>query len=315
MTTNLVHIYDKMCKRILTLSSKAVINLINGLFETDYPPDSTITYNWTEFEDQNLKRTLADTIITINNRFSYHMEIQMTIDEEIIFRIFEYGFGHAYKNRICEKGRETLLFPEPKIIYLSENDIEKVPDVYSVELDFGKQGSFSYKAPVTILQNMSADELTKRKMIILIPFFLLKLRSALTQSRSESNKKALKNLIENDIVNSIKINLSLGNISSEDGRKLCDMIQKLYWHIYADYEELEDITMMIDESLDLPSDIYDAKIEKLEIALDEKESIINEKDSIIGEKNSIISEKDSIIDSMASEIEALKKQLEELSSK
>lgn len=131
--------------------------------------------------------------------------------------------------------------------------------------------------------------------------FLLKLRSTLTQSRSEENKKALKNLIENDILNSIKINLSLGNISQEDGRKLCDMIQKLYWHIYANYEELEDITMMIDESLDLPSDIYDAKIEKLELALDEKDSIIVEKDSII--------------DSMASEIKSLKKQLEELTTK
>ena len=291
MAKTIVHIYDKICKRILTLSSKAVINLINGLYETDYPTDSTITYNWTEFEDQHLKRTLADTIITINNRYSYHLEIQMTVDEEIVFRVIEYGFGHAYKNRVCEKGKEILPFPEPKIIYLSENNLENIPDIYSVELNFGVQGCFAYKVPVTVLQNMTPEELTNKKMIILIPFFLLKLRSVLTQSRSEENKKALKNLIENDIVNSIKINLSLGNISSEDSRKLCDMIQKLYWHIYANYEELEDITMMIDESLDLPSDIYDAKIEKLEIALTEQKAIIAEKDSII---------------------ESLKKQIEEL---
>ena len=291
MTTNLVHIYDKMCKRILTLSTKAVINLINGLYETDYPTDSTITYNWTEYEDPNLKRTLADTIITINNRFFYHMEIQMTVDDEIVFRVIEYGFGHAYKNRICEKGKEVLPFPEPKIIYLSENDMEKVPDEYSVELDFGTQGSFTYKVPVTVLQKITPEELTRRKMIILIPFHLLKLRSALTQSRSETNKKALKSLIENDIVNSIKMNLELGNISSEDGLALHNMIQKLYWHIYSDYEELEDITMMIDESLDLPSDRLFAKIEKMEISLEEKESTIN---------------------SLTAEIEALKKQLEEL---
>jgi len=291
MTTNLVHIYDKMCKRILTLSTKAVINLINGLYETDYPTDSTITYNWTEFEDQNLKRTLADTIITINNRFSYHMEIQMTVDDEIVFRVIEYGFGHAYKNRICEKGKEVLPFPEPKVIYLSENNIESIPDKYSVELDFGAQGSFTYKVPVTVLQKITPEELTRRKMIILIPFYLLKLRNALTQSRSEANKKALKNLIENDIVNSIKMNLELGNISSEDGLALHNMIQKLYWHIYSDYEELEDITMMIDESLDLPSDRLFAKIEKLEISLEEKDSTIN---------------------SLTAENERLKKQLEEL---
>ena len=45
-------IYDKAFKRILTLSDKAVINLINGLFGTDYTTNSKITYNWTEHEDK-----------------------------------------------------------------------------------------------------------------------------------------------------------------------------------------------------------------------------------------------------------------------
>ena len=47
-------IYDKAFKRILTLSDKAVINLINGLFDTDYPTNSRITYNWTERFKENL---------------------------------------------------------------------------------------------------------------------------------------------------------------------------------------------------------------------------------------------------------------------
>ena len=40
-------IFDKAFKRILTLSDKAVINLINGLLGTNYPTNSKITYNWT----------------------------------------------------------------------------------------------------------------------------------------------------------------------------------------------------------------------------------------------------------------------------
>ena len=50
------HIYDRIVKRILTLSDKAVINLINGLFGTNHPINSKITYNWTEYEDKDLKR-------------------------------------------------------------------------------------------------------------------------------------------------------------------------------------------------------------------------------------------------------------------
>lgn len=72
MANTIYQIYDKIFKKILTFSSTAVVNLINGLFDTDYPTDSTITYHWTEFEDDELKRVLADTILVING---IHSEI------------------------------------------------------------------------------------------------------------------------------------------------------------------------------------------------------------------------------------------------
>ena len=129
-------IYDKAFKRILTLSEKTVINLINGLFDTEYPTDSKITYNWTEHEDKELKRTLADSILTINGRDSYHIEAQMTEDEEIVFRFIEYGFGHAYKNRTFVSGGERMVFPRPCILYLDEGKKDKVPDEYTLTLLF-----------------------------------------------------------------------------------------------------------------------------------------------------------------------------------
>ena len=88
-------IYDKIFKRVLTLSAKAVVNLINGLFNTDYLENSTVDYQWTEFENNKLKKTLADTIVVVNKKYSYHMEAQMTEDEEIVFRVFDYSYAHA----------------------------------------------------------------------------------------------------------------------------------------------------------------------------------------------------------------------------
>lgn len=93
-------IFDKVFKKIITLSEKAVINLINGLFDTDYPLDSTITYNWTEFVDDNLRKILADTILTINGNHSYHLEAQMERDNSIVFRAFDYGYSHANRTRM-----------------------------------------------------------------------------------------------------------------------------------------------------------------------------------------------------------------------
>ena len=178
------HIYDKAFKRILTLSEKTVINLINGLFDTDYPTDSKITYNWTEYEDKELKRTLADSILTINGRDSYHIEAQMTEDEEIVFRFIEYGFGHAFKNRTFIDSGDRMIFPRPCILYLDEGKKDKVPDEYTLIMEFENQGEFEYKVPLVKLQNMSVEELNEKKLIALLPFQLLKLRKKIENLRT-----------------------------------------------------------------------------------------------------------------------------------
>ena len=77
-----------------------------GIFDTQYPLDSKITYNWTENHDDDLKKTIADRIITINDRVSYHFEAQIGEDEEMQFRVFDYGYHHALKTR---NGREVLI--------------------------------------------------------------------------------------------------------------------------------------------------------------------------------------------------------------
>lgn len=269
MTDPNYQLYDRIFKKILTLSSKSVINLINGLFDTDYPLDSTITYNWTEFHDDELKRILADTILTINNRHSYHLEAQMTIDENIIIRVFEYGFRHAKlsaKSDFHDNPENnspyscTLRFPEAKVIYF--NTKGTTPDKYTLNLDFGSQGIFSYKISTFKYLETSPDELTKRKMIILIPFELLKLREEMKKERTPNNLSALKHLIFHDIIGVISKNLEAGNITVDDARKLKRLTHKLYEHIYSNYEEMEDLNEMTDESLMLDIDILEKEHEK-----------------------------------------------------
>ncbi len=177
MDKKINQIYDKIFKKILTLSNKAVINLINGLFDTNHPEGSTITYNWTEFEDGDLKRTLADTLLTINGIHTYHIEAQMEKDDDIVFRVFEYGYRHADRVRVKEDGRYILPFPEPRVIYLYNTGT--VPDTYTMTLDFGNQGTFEYSLPVFKYLEAPLEELDKRKMVILIPFQLLRLRKLL----------------------------------------------------------------------------------------------------------------------------------------
>jgi len=48
------------------------------------------------------------------------------------------------------------------------------------------------------------EELEKRKLIVLLPFQLLRLRKAIEKARTPENITALKKLICHDIINSIK---------------------------------------------------------------------------------------------------------------
>ena len=262
-------IYDKAFKRILTLSEKTVINLINGLFDTDYPTDSKITYNWTEHEDKELKRTLADSILTINGRDSYHIEAQMTEDEEIVFRFIEYGFGHAYKNRTFVKGGERMVFPRPCILYLDEGKKDTIPDEYALTLLFEDQGEFTYKVPLVKLQNISVEELNEKKLIALLPFQLLKLRKKIENLRTKENLEELQSFVINDIMKSIQRNGDVGNISRSDALDLIDLTKKLYMKIYSKYKELEEFTVRLyDQSMELASDKYEKTVEELEEELE-----------------------------------------------
>ena len=262
MGNKIYHIYDKIFKKILTLSSTAVVRLINGLFGTDYPPDSFITYNWTEQIDSSLKRVLADTILTIGGTHSYHVEAQMEKDDDIVFRVFEYGYNHAQNDknrRPRETEGYTLYFPEPKIIYLFTRG--KAPDEYALTLDFGTQGTFIYKVSTFKYLESTPEELMQKKMVILIPFELLKLREIMKKEHTPENLELLKNLIQNDIIGNNNKNLEIRNITADDARKLRRLTHKLYDHIYSHYDELEELNEMTDESLMLDIDIIEKEHE------------------------------------------------------
>lgn len=260
MEDRIYHIYDKIFKKVLTLSSRAVVNLVNGLFDTKYAPDSTIDYNWTEFVDDKLKRILADTILTINGTDSYHLEAQMTRDDTILVRVFEYGAAHALRNGIQGEDCCEINFPEPKVIYLCPQ--ENLPQEYMLKIHFGAQGSFEYRVGVVSLNHISTEELNHRKMVILIPFKLLKLRKELQKSRDKNNLTALKKLIQNDIIGSIEENLDLGNITLDDARKLKRYTHFLYQQIYSHYEEMEELNEVTDESLMLDIDYIEKEYEE-----------------------------------------------------
>lgn len=259
-------IYDRIGKRCLALSKRSTIQLINGLYEKNYPEDSAVEYNWTEHHDDDLKKTLADTIVTINHKDSYHLEMQMTVDEDIVLRVFEYGFGHAMKHR---SGSEYVLrFPRPMVIYFCE--AESSPDYLTLSVVFEDQGTFEYHVPVVKFQQIPLEELKRRKLCVLLPFQILRLKKAIDKERTPENLHALKELIFHDIIDSIHENVEAGNLSQMEASKLVEMTLKLYRHIYNRYAEMEAVGMntMVEDALVLEMDKYEKRVNDLILETD-----------------------------------------------
>ena len=160
-----------------------------------------------------------------------------------------------------------------------------------MNLDFGTQGTFLYRVSTFKYLETTPEELTRRKMIILIPFELLKLRKIIEKKRTPETLDALKQLIFRDIIGAIKKNEDAGNITVDDARKLRGLTHKLYRHIYSHYDELEEINEMTDESLLLDIEIVEKRMEKQ-----------------LAAKDDVIKTKEKEIADLKSEIEKLKKE-------
>ena len=222
-----IQIFDKIFKRIITLSDVAVINFINALFNKDFPLDSQVTHYAMENVNDELKKTQSDSMLNINGSDTFHIEVEISPNnQDVVLRIFEYGFMNAMKNKETGKDKIKLKFPEPRVIYLEHSGA--TPDEITLELNFPHQDSWEYKVPTMKFLNYSVEELNQQNMVILLPLYLLSLRKEIAKNPTEENAKKLERLINEGIIKSIDANCKVGNITAEDAKVLINLLKKMY---------------------------------------------------------------------------------------
>lgn len=285
----------------------------------DFPLDSTLTYPNKEFVTPGLKDRFADVIVIINGSHTFHLEAQMTKDERIVLRVFEYEFFYAMSQWSEDN---TLYFPEPMVIYLDNQP--GIPEESILHISFGSQGSFDYRVQNYIYLKHDVAELNRRKMIVLIPFQLLKLRNLIHRFLPSENSKPtifspedaekirlLQEELKHDIIGSIEANVQFGNITIDDAKQLLELTELLYAHICADLDKTGgygEMKPLLDGAIELPNDKYRFRIDELEAELakyaDEIATYANENAKYADENAKY-----------ADEITRLKKRIEELEAR
>ena len=264
-------IYDRVFKRVFSLSNQAIVHFVNGFFLTDFPPDSNIFFPNHEYVRGDLTGRSADTTFFIGGR-AFHFEAQMRSDNSIALRVLEYDFQHALST---SGDRHSLLFPDSAVLYLASQG--GVPETDSVRLRFGSQGAFEYRIRNFPCLSCSAEELTRRKMGILLPFQILRLRALFKRQQRQARQgrpydrgalTRLQDEIRNDIIVHIRRNYDANAITYDDAQQLWEMTLRLHQHICADItEKTGGLIMMkplLPGAIELPNDKYRFRIAELE---------------------------------------------------
>ena len=194
-------------------------------------------------------KTISDTILTIHahgKRYKFHLEAEIstkdTNDTTIVLRMFDYEYQDALRHKEIDGDKITLNFSEGIIILLEHNS--KSPDKVTLELNFGKQGKIDFTIPTMKFLDHSLNDLEKRKMVILLPLYLLKLRKQVEIAKKDrnilrQNADELKALI-NTILDAFDENEKAGNISNDDAFVLAGLVETLYDHMYGNIPEFKE---------------------------------------------------------------------------
>jgi hypothetical protein len=212
MSRRTAKLFDLMFKSIIKdASSSAVVHLINGIYKKDYPLDTPVKIEPTEFVKEHpksgkLEKIVSDIIVTLysgNIKDTYILEAQINDDAEMSLRIFNYSVFTALEGRTVSGDGSSMQIdmPSPAIIFW---EASKSKDIVSIKIRFPNQQSVEYKVPVFKVLQHSISEL--EGMALLLPFYILKIRKELRRKGMDSAKrKALSKELESYIIDIDKV--------------------------------------------------------------------------------------------------------------
>ena len=228
----------------------AVIQFINGLFGTNYPLDSTVEYPNTENVSSKLRRLLSDMIVIINGRCAYHLEAEIRHDENIVVRVFEYGFAEALRTKTTSDGGQkiSVKFPDARIIYWETR--KHMPDEVTLSLEFPSGRNYDYTVKTLKFLNFTIEELEEKKLAILLPFYVLKLRKQIVSTRASKRRAELSiemKAILNELMAAVERAVSVGSMNENDGRFVLEYTERLYKELYQGYDEFKEADVMLQD--------------------------------------------------------------------
>jgi predicted transposase/invertase (TIGR01784 family) len=195
-----------------------------------------------------MKHLYSDILIVIGGIHQYHLEAQIQDDKNMALRIFEYGFQYALRHKTEYRGLLTVSMPRSCVIYLTAG--KKTSKQPSFRLLFPDGSTHIYKTQAFYLLNHDIRELEERKMVILLPFYILKLRRAVEKAGIHETLEELSReaaAMVDEILKTAERSEKRGIVNTEELRLLIDLLDRLYTEVYRNYVEFKEADMRLQD--------------------------------------------------------------------
>ena len=187
-TTREVHgtIFDDVFRTIAQKMPSLLIPLINEVFQTNYPEDIHFQQLRNEHYEK-LGKIITDSILQIEDH-TYHLECQSSLDGRMVIRMFEYDFSIALE--LAQKNNETfeIEFPQSCVLYIRNHRKRSLPDYHKAIVKFADGQQIVYRVPLLRAQNYTVDSIFEKRLLILLPYHILRYESFLKNSGSNTKK-------------------------------------------------------------------------------------------------------------------------------
>ena len=194
-----VHIFDDVFRTMCEKMPKLLIPLINEAFGTSYDEDDELEQLRNE-RHLDGSMIITDALVKIREHL-YHIECQSTDSDCMILRMFEYDTAIAIEHwREIPDGYE-ILFPRACVVYLRGED--KANRNKKLHVRFPNGEVYTYNVKVIEVQRYSRNELFKKKLLMFLPYYILRYERNLPLKR---DKIRFQTIIKeyDDIMNSLE---------------------------------------------------------------------------------------------------------------
>lgn len=178
------NIYDSVFKAMVHKTPKLLILFINEVFGRRYEIDAPIM-QFNEEHEGPLGTRISDSVFRIEDMV-YHLECQSTHDASMVVRVVEYDFSIALQEALEQGAPYRMKFPSSCVLLLRH--ASKTPDY--LEMEMPDSESFRHHTKIYKTQLVSEEEIFRRRLLILLPFYLMRYEKELSGLDAESDAAA-----------------------------------------------------------------------------------------------------------------------------